>query len=208
MKTILLALAALVCLIPAAASAAGSDSAQAIEAVQKMEGATLAKLYQERPDTRREIADAVGYAVFSSGELAIIWISAGYGHGVAHNNKSGQDIYMQMAKAGVGLGLGAKDFDVVFVFHDMDSFEKFTTTGLDLTATADAAAQSGRKGDSASGGLDVLPGVRIYQLTDTGLMAQAMIQGTKFWRDDELNDHAGGVSLKESSSTTTTTTRN
>jgi hypothetical protein len=43
------------------------------------------------------------------------------------------------------------------------------------------------KGDAVSGAADVLPGVRIYQITDTGLMAQAMLQGTKYWRDDELN---------------------
>ena len=205
MKKILLALAASVCLIPVSASAADTPQ-QSIEAIQKMEDATLERLYKEVPDTRREIADAVGYAVFSSGELAIIWISAGYGHGVAHNNRSGQDTYMQMAKAGVGLGLGAKDFDVVFVFHDMDSYEQFITTGLDLTATADAAVQVEEKGDSLGGGLDVLPGVRVYQLTDTGLMAQAMIQGTKFWKDDSLNNPAVTTPQRESSNTATTTT--
>lgn len=200
MKTVLFALAALIFAMPITASAA-ETAREGINAIHRMEEATLAKLYKERPDTRREIDDAVGYAVFSSGEMAIVWISAGYGHGVAHNNRSGDDIYMQMAKAGVGLGLGAKDYDVVFVFHDMDSFEKFTTSGLDLTATADAAVQSGQKGDSVSGGLDVLPGVRIYQLTDTGLMAQAMVQGAKFWRDDELNNAASGTSYRESRAT-------
>lgn len=193
-KLLIMALAGVMLTAPVQSYAADTPQ-QGREAIQRMEDATLARLYKERPDTRREIEDAYGYAVFSSGELAVVWISAGYGHGVAHNNKSGQDIYMQMAKAGVGLGLGAKDYDVVFVFHDAASFENFTTTGLDLTATADAAAQSGMKGDSVSGGLDVLPGVRIYQLTDTGLMAQAMLQGVKFWRDDELNKepHAAAI---------------
>ncbi len=156
-------------------------------AIQKMEGDTLARLYREKPDTQREIQSAVGYAVFSSGELAVLWISAGYGHGVAHNNNNAEDIYMQMAKGGVGLGLGAKDFNTVFVFHDAASFEKFTTTGLDLSGTADAAAKAGEKGGAVSGAADILPGTRIYQLTDTGLIAQAMLQGTKYWRDDALN---------------------
>lgn len=156
-------------------------------AVQKMEMETLNKLYDQKPQTRKEIQNAVGYAVFSSGELAVFWVSAGYGHGVAHENKSGKDIYMQMAKAGLGLGLGAKDFNIVFIFSSEDSFRKFTSEGLDLTGTADAAVQSGEKGDSISGAVDVLPGVSIYQFTDTGLMAQAMVQGTKYWRDDALN---------------------
>lgn len=157
-------------------------------AIQKMEDDTLARLYKEKPDTQREIQSAVGYAVFSSGELAVVWVSAGYGHGVAHNNRNAEDIYMQMAKGGVGLGLGAKDFNTVFVFHDADSFHKFTTTGLDLSGTADVAAKAGEKGAAASGAADILPGTRIYQLTDTGLIAQAMLQGTKYWRDDTLND--------------------
>lgn len=156
-------------------------------AIEKMENDTLARLYKEHPDAQREIADAYGYAAFTTGELAVMWVSGGYGHGVAHNNKTGADIYMQMAKAGVGIGLGAKDVDTVFVFHDEKSFNDFTTTGLDLSGSADASAKSGEKGGDVNAVENVLPGVRIYQMTDTGLMAQAMVQGTKYWRDDALN---------------------
>lgn len=167
--------------------AENADPSAQRNAVKKMEQETLEKLYAEKPETRKEIQDSVGYAVFSSGELAVFWISAGYGHGVAHNNTDGNEVYMQMAKAGVGIGLGAKDFNIVFVFNDKDSYQKFITEGMDLTGTADVAAQTGEKGDSVSGAADVLPGVRIYQFTDTGLMAQAMVQGTKYWRDSDLN---------------------
>jgi len=175
----------LLSLWPAPALAGGA--AEQIAETRKMEAETLARLYKENPDTRREIQEAVGYAVFSSGELAILWISAGYGHGVAHDNQTGKDIFMQMAKAGVGLGIGAKDFNTVFVFHDRKAFNDFVTTGIDLTGTADAAAKSGVKGGALSGGANILSGVRIYQLTDTGMLAQAMLQGTKYWRDKELN---------------------
>lgn len=156
-------------------------------AIQKMESETLSQLYKEKPKAIEEIKNSSGYAVFSSGSLAIIWVSAGYGHGVAHNNNTGKDIYMQMANAGVGIGVGAKDYNTVFIFENPDAFEMFTTTGLDLTGTVDAAAQVGEKGNSMSGAADVIPGVRVYQITDTGIMAQAMLQGTKYWTDDELN---------------------
>lgn len=187
MKYFLTALLAVFCLCPLVAQA--ETPSEQRKAIHMMEQATLERLYAEKPDARREIENAIGYAVFSSGELAIVWVSAGFGHGLAHDNRNDQDIYMQMAKAGVGLGLGAKDFNIVFVFHDPDSFHQFTTVGLDLSGTADAAVQSGVKGDSASGALDVLPGTRIYQFTDTGLIAQAMIQGTKYWRDNSLNEN-------------------
>lgn len=191
MKSLFFAMALMALVIPSLAYAASADEQRA--AIQKMENDTLERLYKEKPDTRREIQDANGYAVFSNGELAVIWLSGGYGHGIAHS-KDGQSVYMQMAKAGVGLGLGAKDFNTVFVFHDADAFRKFTTTGLDLSGTADAAAKAGAKGNAASGAADVIPGVRIYQLTDSGLMAQAMLQGTKYWRDDSLNGPANHTS--------------
>lgn len=183
----LAALAVFVYVSPAMAVEMGSSPEEQRVAIQKMEDETLARLYKERPDSAREIEEAVGYAVFSNGSLALIWVSGGYGHGIAHNNQTNKDIYMQMASAGVGLGIGAKDYNTVFVFHDPQSFTDFVNTGLDLTGHADAAAKVGEKGDAVGGSADVLPGVRIYQLTDTGVIAQAMLQGTKYWRDEDLN---------------------
>ena len=184
MKKLMMILA-LACFAPLAAQAATPAEQRA--AIQKMEADTLNRLFAERPDTRNEIENAVGYAVFSSGSLAVLFVSAGAGHGVAHDNRGGEDIYMQMATAGVGLGLGAKDFNTVFIFHDPAAFSDFTTVGLDLSGNADAAAKVGAKGEAASGSVDILSGVNIYQLTDAGLLAQAMIQGTKYWRDNDLN---------------------
>ena len=186
MKYLMMIAMTLAYFLPAAARA--ESAAEQVSAIHTMEANTLARLYKEKPETRREINQAVGYAVFSSGELAAIWVSAGFGHGVAHNNRDENNTYMKMANAGVGLGLGAKDFNTVFVFNERDAFNDFITTGLDLSGTADIAAKQGSKGGALSGGADVLPGVQVYQLTDTGLLAQAMIQGTKYWRDDTLNN--------------------
>jgi lipid-binding SYLF domain-containing protein len=186
MKYLMTLAIALVYFLPITARA--ETIPEQMAAIHKMEADTLARLYKQNPDTASEINKAVGYAVFSSGELAIVWLSAGYGHGIAHNNSDGYDTYMKMAKAGVGLGLGAKDFNTVFIFQDPGAYHSFITTGLDLSGTADVAAKASANGAAASGGADVLPGVRVYQLTDSGLLAQAMIQGTKYWRDDTLND--------------------
>ncbi len=43
------------------------------------------------------------------------------------------------------------------------------------------------KGDAWAGAVNVAPGIRLYQITQMGLALQATIQGTKFWKDDELN---------------------
>lgn len=185
MKFIAILLIALVAVAPAAFA---ESVEQQRAAIHRMEVNALTKLYEQNPRAQQEVQNAVGYAVFSNGSLAIVWISGGYGHGVAHDNRSGENTYMQMASAGVGLGLGAKDYNMVFIFNDAQAFENFKAKGLDLGGQVDAAAKVEEKGGAASGAANILPGVRIYQLTDTGLMAQAMVQGTKYWRDSDLNN--------------------
>ena len=187
MKKLFMTIAMAAALMLPVASAHAETAAGKRAGIQQMKDDALAKLYSLHPDAAREIAGAAGYAVFDSGSLALVWISGGYGHGVAHNNLSGEDHYMEMATAGVGLGVGAKNYNTIFVFHDANAFHDFTTTGLDLSAHADAAAKVGDKGAAATGAADILPGVRVYQITDNGLMAQAMVQGTKYWLDEELN---------------------
>lgn len=187
MKKLFMTIAMAAALMVPVAAAHAETAAGKRASIQQMKDESLSKLYSLHPDAQREIANAVGYAVFDSGALAVLWISGGYGHGVAHNNTTGDDFYMEMATAGVGLGLGAKNYNTVFVFHDANAFHDFTTTGLDLSAHADAAAKVGDKGDAVTGAADILPGVRVYQITDNGLMAQAMVQGTKYWLDEELN---------------------
>ena len=43
------------------------------------------------------------------------------------------------------------------------------------------------EGDAAALAIDVSPGVKLFQLTESGLALQATIQGTKYWKDDDLN---------------------
>jgi lipid-binding SYLF domain-containing protein len=186
MKNLILALA-LLCLIPVHAHAATRDEQRA--EIQKMRTAVLERLYKVEPKAKEEIAKSVGYAVFSSADVAAIFFSGSYGHGLAHNNSEDTDTYMQMASAGVGLGLGVKDFRAVFVFDTADAYRNFVKTGLDLSGHADLSIKQGEKGGAVTGAQDLLPGVRVYQLTDTGLMAQVMLKGTKYWRDNDLNEH-------------------
>ncbi len=94
---------------------------------------------------------------------------------------------MKMYSAGIGPGLGVKDFRGIFVFTDPEALQSFIEDGWDASAQADATAQVEDKGDSWAGSVDVAPGIKLYQLTETGLALQATIQGTKFWKDDELS---------------------
>lgn len=155
--------------------------------IRKMRSKTLAKLYRIHPAARANINSAYGYAVFSNVGINLILLSAAGGSGVAHDNRTGRDIYMKMVSGGVGFGLGVKDFRGVFVFHNHKAFRQFVNSGWEATAQADAAAKSGDKGGAAAGAITVADGVDLYQITENGLALQATIQGTKYYKDDDLN---------------------
>jgi len=89
--------------------------------------------------------------------------------------------------AGVGIEAGMKGFLGVFIFSTQDVFDSFVEQGWQAGAKADAAAKAGKLGGGADSAVDVAPGVELYQLTENGLALQATIQGTKYWKDDELN---------------------
>ena len=165
----------------------GASPAEKRKNVQAMRSETLTELYKHAPQAKDQIRKAAGYAVFSNVGINLILLSAGAGHGVAHDNASGKDTYMRMATGGLGLGLGVKDFRGVFVFETKEKLDYFINKGWEANAQADAAAQSGDKGGSFTGAVTVAPGVYLYQLTKNGLALQATIQGTKYWKDDELN---------------------
>jgi len=148
---------------------------------------TLGMLYKAYPSSKNDIKQAYGYATFSNVGVNVIFFSAEGGSGVAVNQKTGKKTYMKMASGGVGIGLGVKDFRAIFVFDNKDVLESFVNSGWEANAQADAAAKSDAKGGALEGAITVQPGMRLYKLTKNGLALQATIQGTKYWKDGDLN---------------------
>ena len=155
--------------------------------VRKMRTETLAALYKAQPKAQQAIRKAYGYGVFSNVGVHVIFLSGGNGWGVVRDNKTGKDVYMKMLSGGVGFGLGVKDFRGVFVFTTREALNRFVEYGWDAGAQADAAAKSSDKGGAFAGAISVAPGIELYQITENGLALQATIQGTKYWRDDDLS---------------------
>ena len=165
----------------------GDDPAEQRKSVQAMKQETLKDLYGYHPEAKNQVANAIGYAVFSNTGINVFLLSTGRGWGLAHNNETGEDIYMNMFSAGAGIGMGIKDFRGVFIFTTKDAFENFIEHGWEAGAQADAAAKAGDKGGAADSAIDVGPGIELYQITENGLALQATVQGTKYWKDDDLN---------------------
>ena len=94
---------------------------------------------------------------------------------------------MKMISAGAGLGMGIKDYRVVFVFEAEPALARFLDSGWSGSGQADAAAKTGKSGGAYSGAAMVEPGVWVYQITKKGLALQLTLQGTKYYKDDDLN---------------------
>ncbi len=164
-----------------------SDSvSQKRQAILEMRQDVLNQLYQTKPDVRGQINAAPGYAVFNNANVNLILASFGGGYGVVQNNQNGQRTYMNMGEVGLGLGLGLKDFRLVMVFHTQAALNRFVEHGWSFGGQADAAAKAGSKGGAIAAEARI-DDVTVYSLTESGLALQAVLKGTKFWLDPELN---------------------
>lgn len=153
----------------------------------KTSNETLELLYKYAPEAKKMVAMSYGYATFTNIGVNLIILSAEGGKGVAHNNETGLNTYMNMASGGLGFGVGVKDFRAVFLFRDAKAYNNFVNSGWEANAQADAAAKAGESGGAFNAAITVAPGVRLYKLTQNGLAIQATIQGTKYWKDKDLN---------------------
>jgi lipid-binding SYLF domain-containing protein len=171
----------------AAKGAEGATPDDQRSTIQSEAQKTLQELYTSKPETKDKVAKAAGYAYFSNMNVNVLLLSSENGYGVVHDNKTGKDTYMKMAGAGVGVGMGVKDYRAILVFTDPQLMKNFVEKGMDFGGSADAAAKTNKEGGSSQAGGSAVPGLEVYQFTKAGLALQATVQGTKYWRDDKLN---------------------
>ena len=107
--------------------------------------------------------------------------------GVAVDSRSGAKTYMLMATISAGLGLGISKSHLVWVFETREAFENFVNTGIELGANANLTVNPGAGGGLYDGAVEAAPGAWLYQLSDAGLAAELTVQGTKYFKDPNLN---------------------
>jgi lipid-binding SYLF domain-containing protein len=152
-----------------------------------MRDETLAELYKTKPETKDKIAKAPGYAVFSTYGLTVIFVGGAGGKGVAVDNQTKKETFMEEGSASVGVGLGGTEVRTVFVFNDAAALDNFVNKGWEFGAEGTLQAQTDTKGGTTSASTSFSKSTDIYQLGKSGLMAQATVAGTKFWKDKTLN---------------------
>ena len=155
------------------------DKRAAIDGVAKE---TIDELFADVSQAKELYDKAYGYAVFDNIKLSLM-ISAGGGTGVAVEKESDTRTYMKMGTAGLNIGLGGQKYQLVFIFQTKERFDTFVEKGWEADANANAVA--GPHGANAEA--TFRNGMAFYQITQAGLMLQADIAGTKYWKNKKLN---------------------
>jgi lipid-binding SYLF domain-containing protein len=163
------------------------DNEKKREKSRKMAAQTLQDLYKAQPTAQAAIQKSAGYAVFNNMGTNLLLLSTARGSGIAVNTQSKQETFMKMISAGAGLGVGVKNYRVIFVFENDKALTQFLDSGWSGSAQTDAAAKAGKSGAAYSGAVEVASGVWVYQITKNGLALQLTLQGTKYYKDDDLN---------------------
>jgi lipid-binding SYLF domain-containing protein len=178
---------ALILLAISLSNAQDNNADKKRDKTRKMASQTLKDLYKLQSSAEPAIRAATGYAVFDNTGTNLLLLSTARGAGMAVNTKTQQETFMKMASVGAGLGVGVKDYRVIFVFENENALSNFIDSGWSGSAQADAAAKAGNSGGAYSGAVEATPGVWVYQITKNGLALQLTLQGTKYYKDDDLN---------------------
>jgi lipid-binding SYLF domain-containing protein len=170
----------------AAGTALAQDKAAKQAEVKAKAAATLEDFYKAEPKLKDAVAKAPGYAVFTTYGISFLIGGAG-GKGIAHDNKTKKDTFMEIGQASAGVQIGASDTRYLFVFKDAKSMADFIEKGWDASAGAAIGAGTGKESATAGAGAGTFTGGRMYVLTKAGLQMGAAVAGTKAWKDNDLN---------------------
>ncbi len=152
------------------------------EQLDEVANETLAFVLGESEKARLLYDNSYGWAAFDNLKIQF-GLAGGGGRGVAVVKEPEDRTYMAMGSAGVGLGIGGQKYQVLFLFQDKVTFDRFVNEGWKAEASASATAGQ----DGVAAGSSFTNGMAYYQVTDKGLMAGADISGTKYWKDKKLN---------------------
>ncbi len=168
----------------AATSLAACNNGLATNATQTLEGrvnATLNELFTTYPNSRPLVENARGVLIIPVMTEAAFGVGGSYGEGALRINNKTVDYY-SAAQATVGFQAGARQYAHVLVFQTDAALQNFRSTA---GWVAGAGAFYALPKDGLSFGTDTVTNQRpvlAMIFGQTGIMAGATIEGTKYTR--------------------------
>jgi hypothetical protein len=186
-STILFAVACALVIAPGCAAPKGETPEAKREYALAMKDRALEQVYAKKPEAKQDVESAPGYMVVDGLAWGFGFLGSGGGYGVAVDNATKQVTYMRHWHFMPGFGIAGKGYKEIVVFENAETFKKFTTGKWDTGGNAEAAFNFGETGGSAlaSGSFDKK--VKVYEVTNDGIVLRASIPITNYTRDKKLN---------------------
>ncbi|PUA19744.1 YSC84-related protein [Glaciimonas sp. PCH181] len=143
----------------------------------------LTRLYTAAPGSRDLVKKAQGVLVFPSVIAAGLWLGGQYGEGALRMGGASNGYY-STASASIGFQIGAQSKAIFFLFMTPEALNKFRDS-KGWAVGADASVAMLKIG--ANGNIDtssITASVLGFVLTNSGLMANLTLEGTKVTRLD------------------------
>jgi lipid-binding SYLF domain-containing protein len=185
-----LLLAAAACLLLAPAAQAQDKNKKTLTPAEKeaernarfkIAEEALEKLYKVRPDARKAVEGAAGYAIFDITSIYAILFVGQSGKGILYDNATKKPTFMTSTRAGTGPGVGKQRVFQVFVFKSKDAMGQFLLTG-GMGGDISGSVSTGTEGTV----LSFNPSIDIYQIPASGMAVQASWGGTVYAVDEAL----------------------
>ncbi|MBI3833979.1 MAG: hypothetical protein HY287_06580 [Planctomycetes bacterium] len=153
----------------------------------RMRDRTLQTLYAKEPGAKSAVENAPGYAVFDQFGVGFMFLGTANGYSPVTDNQSKQVTYMRNFQFTPGFGIGGKRYQSVLVFGSNSAMKEFAEGRWQCGGEADAACKFGDTGGAVCTAGSFNGGVKVYQITEGGIMLRADIPIMKYWQDDKLN---------------------
>ena len=93
--------------------------------LNEMSSQVLERMYQKYPSAKTAMQTAYAYCTISASGVKLGFWGDDHGRGVAVNNQTGKRIYVKMKEVSVGLNFGAKEYDLLFIIANEESWNRF-----------------------------------------------------------------------------------
>jgi lipid-binding SYLF domain-containing protein len=176
-----LALAGCTTTSPSSSKATPATDASKRQSIDAAVDGTMSRLFTTVPGSRELVSKARGVLVFPSVIQAGLIVGGQYGEGALRVGGTSVGYY-STASGSFGLQAGAQSKAIIFLFMTQDSLDKFRNAD-GWSVGGDASVALVKVG--ANGVIDTTTAtapVQVFVLTNTGLMGDLSLQGTKVSR--------------------------